>query len=475
LFIATDGNGLLAHPAKSKVSGHADRRSFYALVADAAGAVWAAGPGTGLCKVGAKDSCYAQDASPFDGDLFAVGATEDRLIAFGSTGVLAFDTRNGACHDVAATFGLEGITAELNVVARDRSGALWFGCSKGLVRLRPGMKHFNHHIPTSIISLAVNGEPVPIAPELRAPHDRNTVSFRFTGPHFADPGAVRFQYRLLGLDERAIVTRDREVTFAALRPGVYTFQVRGFIGGDTSHAAWSEIRVVIDTPWWQRTSFIIVALLAGSTILFLLLRARDRRMRYHDRLEKEKVRFQLDALRSQVDPHFLFNSFNALVELIETAPERAVEHVEQLSIFFRNILQVRERERITVDEELGLLANYFALEQRRFGDAIALDVHVNEDARARGIVPLTLQLLVENALKHNVVVGGSTFTVRVTSIGDTIVVSNPLRPRSSPPRSTGFGLHSITTRYAALTDHPIEVRKDSTDFTVRIPLIDPAP
>ena len=200
---------------------------------------------------------------------------------------------------------------------------------------------------------------------------------------------------------------------------------------------------------------------------------RDRR--YRDRLEKEKVRFQLDALRSQVDPHFLFNSFNALVELIETAPERAVEHVEQLSIFFRNILQVRERERITVGEELGLLANYFALEQRRFGDAIALDVHVDEDARARGIVPLTLQLLVENALKHNVVVGGSTFTVRIASTGDGIVVSNPLRPRSSPPRSTGFGLHSITTRYAALTDHPIEVRKDSTDFTVRIPLIDPAP
>ena len=139
------------------------------------------------------------------------------------------------------------------------------------------------------------------------------------------------------------------------------------------------------------------------------------------------------------------------------------------------MLQVRDRERITLSEELKLLENYFALEQRRFGDAIGLELAVDEACLSRGVVPLTLQLLVENALKHNVVVGGARFLIRVSAIDDALVVSNAIRPRATPPRSTGFGLEAITKRYAALTDRPIIVSREGGVFEVRVPLIDSEP
>lgn len=187
------------------------------------------------------------------------------------------------------------------------------------------------------------------------------------------------------------------------------------------------------------------------------------------------MRFQLEALRSQVNPHFLFNSFNTLIELIEEEPRKAVGHVEQLSTFFRNILQVRERELIPVEEELRLLATYFDLEKRRFGDRIALLVHVDEHARGHRVVPLTLQLLVENALKHNVATATEPLVVSVEATAHELIVRNPLRPRDVGHRSTGYGLESIRQRYTALTDRPVQVLAGSDTFEVRIPLIDPEP
>jgi uncharacterized membrane-anchored protein YhcB (DUF1043 family) len=314
-----------------------------------------------------------------------------------------------------------------------------------------------------------HGQPVKLG------HERSALAFRFAAPHWPDPGAVRFQYRLLGFSDGIVDTRDRQAAFPALPPGHYTFQVRAAVGAPSPDAPWTELSVTVDPPWWQTPWVIGLIALAVIILAFALVRARDRRLRYRDRLEQEKVRFQLEALRSQVDPHFLFNSFNALVELIESEPSKAVEHVEQLSTFFRNILQVRDQERITVEEELRLLDTYFALEQRRFGSRIALQVEVDAASRARAIVPLTLQLLVENALKHNVVIGGEPFMITIASEGDSLLVANPIRPRTTPARSTGFGLESITKRYAALTDRPIDVQASGGIFRVRIPLIESHP
>ncbi|MBK8497366.1 MAG: histidine kinase [Flavobacteriales bacterium] len=475
-YAATDGEGVWSWAEFGGGEHYGADSSFYTLVRDPQGRIWAAGSGTGflpLLQPGLHP--IAADRPPFDGELYAIGCSGGSLIAFGNTGVLAFDPKSGALRDVTAAFSLDGITAELNVVATDSSGALWFGCSKGLVRVRPTPAHFIGHIATALLSARLGNEVVRTDSTVSVDHDRNTLVVRFTGLHYADPGAVRFEYRLIGLDTTVNRTRDRELTFNALMPGDYIFGVRAYTGDGAGDAPWQEFRFSINLPWWRTAWAIAAGMVLLLLVAFVALRARERRIRYRDRMEQEKVRFQLDALRSQVDPHFLFNSFNALVELIESDPSIAVQHVEQLSIFFRNILQMRDRERISLQEEIALLENYVALEQRRFGNAIQVDIHVPDSLQHSGIVPLTLQLLVENALKHNTVVGRDVFIISVRATADHVEVSNPIRPRLTPPRSTGFGIQSITRRYAALTDRPVEVLREDGLFTVRIPLIEPEP
>ncbi len=473
-YVATDGRGVLKVDRTGAVSNVLEDKTCYMLVHDSAGGLWTAGPGTGFQRLAPSvGAAVGATGPPFDGDVFAMSAYKDRLIAFGSTGVTAYDPARNTLRDVTASFGLEGITAELNAVATDRSGALWFACSKGLVRLRPGPRHFQQAIPISFLSMSMGTETVDMDSVIRVDHDRNTFTIRFTGLHYVDPSAVRFEYRLLGQGDEVVRTRDRELVFPGLLPGAYTFQLRAFTGDDPGDGRWSEVRFTILRPWWRTTWALVAGIVLIGGVVLLVVRERERRLRYRERMEQEKVRFQLDALRSKVDPHFLFNSFTALVELIETDPKVAVEHVDQLSIFFRNILLVRDRERITVHEEVRLLENYFELEQRRFGKAIELRVQLDEMAMDRGVVPLTLQLLVENALKHNVITSDRVFLVTVRSEGEGLVVSNAMRPRSTPPRSTGFGLHSIVARYAALSSTPVTVDKSNDVFSVWLPLIDP--
>lgn len=413
-----------------------------------------------------------QGRAPFNGDLYAVGNSLGRLVAFGSTGVAALDPIHGSWVDLTARFGLQDMQAQLNVITMDAVKAIWVGCNKGLVRIRPTDHHFDPQVPVIITGILIDGDVVPVTEEFTTTHDRNDVTIRFTALYYTDPAAVRFEYRMAGQDGKILRTRDREVTFSGLAPGRHPFQVRAFVGEPGRTDEWRTITIVVEPPWWQVPWVISAATVALLFALFLLIRMRERRIRYRDRMEKEQVRFQLEALRSQVDPHFLFNSFNTLVELIEEEPGKAVEHVDQLSTFFRNILLVRDKDLHTVSEELRLLQTYFALEQRRFGAAIHLSVEVPEAQRAALVVPLTLQLLVENAIKHNVATLDSPLNINVAVGNACLVVSNPIRPRLSPARSTAFGLDSINKRYAAFTQRPTDVSTTDGIFCVRIPLIE---
>ncbi len=476
VLAATDGAGVVRYRDGEWHTVPSAFRTYYALLRDGSGRIWAAGPGTGLCAVGHDPiTCFGAERIPFEGDLFSLGLLGDLVLAFGGTGVAGYDPEMGAWRDMDVLLGLPSLEAELNTARNDAAGALWLSTTRGLMRIRPLTQRTGPVIETVVTAVSIGNASMPLKQALITPHDRNDVTFRFTGLHYADPGALRFEVRLLGHDERGIFTRDREAAWSALPPGDYRFQVRAFTGDAPQEENWATVDLTIEAPWWRRPWVIAGGALLLVLVVVLLVRARERRLRERDRMEREQVRFQLDALRSQVDPHFLFNSFNALVELIETDAERAVEHVELLSTFFRNILQVRDRERITVAEELDLLRTYFALEQRRFGDAISLDITVGKDFLSQGIVPLTLQLLVENALKHNVITSGSRFSVQVDAEGDHLVVRNPIIARLTPPRSTGFGLESITKRYAALTARPVVVERTADTFTVRIPLLEQRP
>lgn len=192
-----------------------------------------------------------------------------------------------------------------------------------------------------------------------------------------------------------------------------------------------------------------------------------------ERLEKEAVQSQFAALKNQVNPHFLFNSLSILTALVEVDARLAVQFINRLAKAYRYILEQRDNERVSLRTELDFIEAYTFLLTIRFEDKFFVDIDVPEGSLdTYAIAPLTLQLLVENAVKHNRLSEEEPLRVHIRQEGDTLVVANPLQPRPvGQDESTGVGLQNIINRYHLLTDRPVRVGKEEGNFLVKLPLL----
>lgn len=195
-----------------------------------------------------------------------------------------------------------------------------------------------------------------------------------------------------------------------------------------------------------------------------------------ERLEKETAIARLDSLRRQVDPHFLFNSLNALTSLVEeNDPLRAVRFIRQLSQVYRYVLDSESQELVPLADELKFAENYLALQKTRLGDALAVEMNLPPAAVAPYYVPpLALQLLLENVLKHNAAYQADPLQLRVTLDpgAHTLTVRNTRRPRRlAPGESSGRGLANLAARYAFLTSQPVVSGEANGEFVVTLPLL----
>jgi two-component system LytT family sensor kinase len=215
---------------------------------------------------------------------------------------------------------------------------------------------------------------------------------------------------------------------------------------------------------------LILICLAGFGI-FLYVRWREKSIKEKQRFESDRIRFQLDALRNQIQPHFLFNSFNTLAGIIETNPEKAVLFVEKLSDFYRDLLNYREKNLIPISEELKLLENYIFLIEQRFVGKIKFEIQIPLDILSKKIAPLCLQLLIENAIKHNTTSREKPLLVKITKEQDYLVVQNVIQLKEEKLFSTGIGLQNIVQRYEILSKHAVQIIDDQKLFIVKIPII----
>lgn len=193
-----------------------------------------------------------------------------------------------------------------------------------------------------------------------------------------------------------------------------------------------------------------------------------------EQLKRANIQGQLDLLKTQVNPHFLFNNLNTLASLIPEDPERAVNFVQNLSVVYRTILEVREKELVTLEEEGQWLASYIYLLEARFGESLTIELDVPEALWQRFVVPLALQILLENAIKHNVVASKRPLLVRIYATDQpepTLIVSNNLQRKMQIEPSTQTGLANIAKRYALLCDREPKITETETDFTIALPLL----
>lgn len=189
-------------------------------------------------------------------------------------------------------------------------------------------------------------------------------------------------------------------------------------------------------------------------------------------LERQNVESQLEGLRNQVNPHFLFNSLNTLIYLIPEDSEKAVRFVQQLSKVYRYVLESRESKLIPLSDELDFLKAYVFLLKERFGDNLEVEIRGLDQKKDTAIVPLTLQMLFENAIKHNVISTGKPLRIEVFAENGHLVVRNNLQKKNQVMDSTGVGLQNIKDRYRMLTEKEVEVIASQQYYTVALPVIE---
>jgi sensor histidine kinase YesM len=189
-----------------------------------------------------------------------------------------------------------------------------------------------------------------------------------------------------------------------------------------------------------------------------------------EKLQKESIAARYESLKNQVNPHFLFNSFNALSNLVHDDPDKAVKFIKQLSEVYRYVLDTREREVVTLEEELRFLQSYTYLQKIRFEDKLSIDIQL-ENIHGQ-VAPLALQILVENAIKHNIVSEDDPLQVKIYSDNGFIVVQNNLQKKGTVNEpSAGVGLENICRRYEFLSSKKVEIHQSTDHFLVKLPLL----
>lgn len=202
---------------------------------------------------------------------------------------------------------------------------------------------------------------------------------------------------------------------------------------------------------------------------------------FYNRYQQNKVKEQkviagtanarFDALKNQLDPHFLFNSLNVLTSLIEENPENAQKFTTSLSKVYRYVLEQKNKDLVSVDEELDFARTYMSLLKMRFEDSIIFDIPEKASDPESKVVPLSLQLLLENAVKHNMVTSSKPLHIRIYEKGRMLVVENNLQTKQMVKKSSGVGLSNIQQRYELLTNKQVNIHQEADHFSVEIPML----
>jgi ligand-binding sensor domain-containing protein/uncharacterized membrane-anchored protein YhcB (DUF1043 family) len=358
----------------------------------------------------------------------------------------------------------------IQTIAHDEGGRMWLSTDESIIRYEE-FPFVSCTQPRTIIE----GVFLFLQPHDSSIHelkyDQNHIAFEFTSIWLQHPDIVTYQYKLDGYDLDWANTKDRRVVFSKLAAGNYLFRVRSSHDGDWENAQVVTYSFIIKQPFFQTWWFALLLLALSGLIAWMFVRIRWQNLSRKEGLQRERIQSQFETLRNQINPHFLFNSFNTLITTIGKDKEAAIDYVENLSDYFRIVLQQREKEVITLHEELELVNHYLFLQQKRFGGNFICKVSIPYAYMDSIIPPMTLHLLVENAVKHNIITASRPLTVSIQIQNGKLTISNTLQEKVNKEKSTGVGLDNIRNRYRILFDKEIEIVPEDGRFEVRLPIV----
>ena len=339
--------------------------------------------------------------------------------------------------------------------------------------------------PLVITAMQVNGAPFYFEEDLAKNKaielgaGQNYFSFEFAALTYSHPEKQQYAYMLEGIDKGWIPSGSRRfVSYTNVPGGHYAFKVKTLEPDASGKERLLSLPLIVATPFYRTVLFFMLLAAVIAAVLYAVYRSR---LAHHDqvygleskaqRLEKEKALVMYEGLKQQLNPHFLFNSLTSLNSLIAKDPQTARQFLESLSSTYRYILRSRESEVVELSKEVAFAETYTHLQRTRFGEALQINIRIDEEYQACKIVPVTLQNLIENATKHNVLDKDEPLHVDIYTDKDYIVVRNNLQRKRTVETSNKQGLRSMKTLYSYLTDRPMLIEETSDAFTVRIPLL----
>lgn len=473
VWFGTDGKGLAVleddqfrfiTQANGKVL-----KTVYSLAESADGRIWFSTD---------KEGLFSHNGTDFEQFTLENGlhSTQITGLAVDGNGLLhiayedGFDLLNPKRKNHVMFCEVAGAGVNLNAMCTDASGNVWMGMPNGILRSAAYDEPFLDDPRPGITAVSVLLKSVDFQQQNHFSYNENYFIFNFSGLWFTQPDAVSYRYKLEGFDPDWKVSKDHLASYPNLPPGRYTFRVQTSEHGHFEEVPEASWVFYIEKPFWQQWWFVLFGILTGLSLLWLVVRSREIRLQKEAGLKRERVQAQFDTLKSQINPHFLFNSFNTLITIIEENPKTAVRYVEHLSDFYRNIMAYRERDFISLKEEMLLVRDFGFLLEKRYEEGFKLLVNLGE---AKGqIMPLSLQLLVENAVKHNIISASKPLKIEIlTEQEGYVTVRNNLQKKIKPELSTHFGLQSLIRRYELLGAKPVIVQESDQYFTVKVPVV----
>lgn len=479
IWFATDGKGITVLE-KNVFKNYSIKeglmsKTIYSITEDVNGLIW---------LNTAKDGLVF-----FDGKSFTKFTRENGLRSYTNSGIVAdhfqsllvisnkgvdminVKTKNIHYHDSEIDF----INLEPNINAyhkSDNSNEIWFASQNNIYVYYQGFQELWKGPKTILRSVKVNSEKINHEIANVFDYNQNYISFDVIGLWYHKPSEVKYRYKLDGYDVNWIETTENTINYSKLPPGNYVFKISSSANSTFNEAKIIEYKFEVLKPYWLRTWFIVLVLAVFIASILFISMYRIQRLKRREQYERDRVKFELDTLRNQINPHFLFNSFNTLIGLIEIDTDRAVKYVEHLSDFYRELLNHRDLDIISLKKELDLLKSYIYILDQRFANKLFVNINVAEEFMLKNIAALSLQLLVENAIKHNEVSREKPLLIDIYIEDSSIVVSNKKQKHTHEIKSTKIGLENIKNRYKLFSNKSIEIVDNENSFMVKLPLID---
>lgn len=332
-----------------------------------------------------------------------------------------------------------------------------------------------------ISQLSINGK------ELRLLNDskiflqplQNTIRLRFGILTDKQIFPYDLEYMLEGAEKTwTISTGSNEALYNNLSPGNYKFRVRARGKNNAWLTEEAFLLINIKTPFYKAAWFLgIVGLLLVGSLFFLYryrIAQKEKLMMLESKaqlLEKEKAMVMYESLKQQLNPHFLFNSLTSLSGLIETDQQVAGNFLEQMSGIYRYILKNGDNETVSLKDEIEFVRLYIDLQQTRFKKGLLVNISVPEEYHHYKVAPVTLQNMIENAIKHNIIDAASPLMIDIFIDGDYLVVRNNMQKKNTVETSNKKGLAHFISLYKYLSRQPVKIEETNKQFQIKIPLI----